>query len=142
MREFLGINSRALGYVLRKHRKHHSLTQQKISDMLGIERSTYAKYETGRKPEIDILIKLAEFYGMTVDELLADFFKDSSSDKTPIAVINSPKTSGLNDENFLPLSENEMKLLLIYRNSIRKNIILEKAAEVLKMETEMRFNED
>ena len=142
MKEFLGINPDALGAVLKKHRQQHSLTQQKVAEKLGIERSTYAKYETGRKPEVDVLIRLASFYNMTIDELLSDFFKDSSENITPIAVINSPKSSGINDEDLLPLSENEIKLLLIYRNSIRKNVILEKAAEVLKMEEQMRFNED
>lgn len=142
MKEFLGINPGALGAVLKKHRQQHSLTQKKVAEKLGVERSTYAKYETGRKPEIDILIRLASFYDMTIDELLSDFFKDSSADITPIAVINSPKSSGINDEDLLPLSENEIKLLLIYRNSIRKNVILEKAAEVLKTEEQMRFNED
>ena len=142
MKEFLGINPDALGAVLKKHRRQHSLTQQKVAEKLGIERSTYAKYEKGRKPEVDVLIRLASFYNMTIDELLSDFFKDSSESITPIAVINSPKSSGINDEDLLPLSENEIKLLLIYRNSIRKNVILEKAAEVLKMEEQMRFNED
>lgn len=45
-----------IGRNLRKARKAVHLTQQNVSDRLGIERSVYTRYETG-----DIEIPLATF---------------------------------------------------------------------------------
>lgn len=50
-------------------RIQNEFTQQQIADVLGISRSAYCGYETGRRsPDIDALIKLADFYGITVDK--------------------------------------------------------------------------
>ena len=49
------------------------LKQEDIASELKIDRSTVAKWETGRsKPRADALIKLAKLFGCTVDELLCD----------------------------------------------------------------------
>ena len=49
--------------TIRKLRKEKSLTQQQVADHLGIDRSTYAYYESGRtRLNIDVIIKLAQFY--------------------------------------------------------------------------------
>ena len=45
MKIFLGMNEKMLGAVLRKYRKINSLTQQRVADYLGIDRTTYSKYE-------------------------------------------------------------------------------------------------
>ncbi|MDO4961828.1 MAG: helix-turn-helix transcriptional regulator [Eubacteriales bacterium] len=55
---------------LKKLRQDRSLTQAQISEILGIDQSTYAHYESGRRtPDIDKLRRLAAYYGL-VDELL------------------------------------------------------------------------
>ena len=47
------------------------LTQESLSKILGISRSAVAMWETGKsKPRADMLLKLAEIFGCTVDELL------------------------------------------------------------------------
>ena len=49
--------------IIRKLRKERGLTQQQVADHLGIDRSTYAYYESGRaRVNIDVVIKLAHFY--------------------------------------------------------------------------------
>jgi len=49
--------------IIRALRKERGLTQQQLADHLGIERSTYAYYESGRtKLNIDVVVKLAQFY--------------------------------------------------------------------------------
>lgn len=46
------------------------MKQQEVADALGVSRATYANYETGRRtPDIDTLIRLADIYGITLDEL-------------------------------------------------------------------------
>ena len=49
--------------IIRNLRKERGLTQQQLADLLNIDRSTYAYYESGRsKLSIDIMVKLAHFY--------------------------------------------------------------------------------
>lgn len=58
---------------LRSVRKSDSrkLTQQDIADWLGIERSTYGKYETGdSEPNFDTICRLADFFDVSVEYLM------------------------------------------------------------------------
>lgn len=82
---------------LRKLRRGHELTQQQMADMLGVQRSTYTKYETGGiLPNALILQKLSEFFSVSVDYLLGntdDQAQTPSNEKEPAA-----KSSGLDEE--------------------------------------------
>lgn len=56
---------------LKEARNAAGLTQQQVADALGIERPSYARYESGdRQPPIDTLIKLARHFNVTTDYLL------------------------------------------------------------------------
>ena len=57
---------------LKTVRKLNKFTQQQTADALGIERSTYASYETGRnRPDVAILEKFAKIFGVAVDTILS-----------------------------------------------------------------------
>ena len=59
--------------ILKKLRQQKHLTQQELATILDINLSSYQKYERPNntvKPSIDALIKIADFYGVTVDYLL------------------------------------------------------------------------
>lgn len=137
MRKFLGMTQKQLGTILKNYRKSNGYTQQKIADYLGIERSTYAKYETSRKPDVDIVVQLSVLYNTSIDSFLSSFVEISAdrSDKpetvSPLTLISSPQLSQVNDELLLPLSEDEKKLLLYYRSSLRKSEIIKKAYDIL-----------
>ncbi|MCR8987894.1 helix-turn-helix transcriptional regulator [Brevibacillus laterosporus] len=61
----------ALGERLKASRKAKKLTQADLSKLVGINRSTYAKYEIGiNEPDNDTLQKLADFFGVSIDYLL------------------------------------------------------------------------
>ena len=52
-------------------RKDNDKTQQKIADYLNIKQTTYSKYELGKiNIPIEVFIKLAEYYDVSVDYLL------------------------------------------------------------------------
>lgn len=52
-------------------RQKEDLLQRDIADQLHIDRSTYSYYERGKtNPPLDILIKLADYFGVTTDYLL------------------------------------------------------------------------
>ncbi|HBT63687.1 MAG TPA: hypothetical protein DEB10_03365 [Ruminococcaceae bacterium] len=54
--------------ILRKSRK---LTQNDISRVLNLNRSTYAYYESGKiEPSLQTIIQLSDFYDVSTDYLL------------------------------------------------------------------------
>ena len=56
---------------LRDLREDLDLTQIKVSSMLGCSQTTYSRYETGiTSVPNDILDKLADIYGVSVDYIL------------------------------------------------------------------------
>lgn len=62
------------------------LTQQQLADQLGLTRAAIAHYETGRRePDIETLLALSGFFGVTVDFLLGNSNE-----------IEPPSGSGLN----------------------------------------------
>ena len=60
----------------REIRKNANLTQEKLALIMGVDRSTVAKWETGASvPGTDKLLKLAELLGVEVSELIKSFKK-------------------------------------------------------------------
>lgn len=58
---------------LQELRKQKNLTQEELSEMLFVSRTAISKWESGRGyPSIDSLKAIAEFFGVTIDELLSN----------------------------------------------------------------------
>ena len=56
---------------IRALREDNDLTQQQLADYLGVAQNTYSQYETGKIAyTAQVLVKLADFYGVSVDYLL------------------------------------------------------------------------
>ena len=56
---------------IRKLRLDNGYTQKQIAQMLGVSQNTYSQYEIGvLNYPVDVIIKLADFYGTTTDYLL------------------------------------------------------------------------
>ena len=65
-----GINAR-VGARIRLYRRAKKLTLIQLSAMIHKSKATLSKYETGENDiPTDILIKLADFYDVSVDYLL------------------------------------------------------------------------
>ena len=64
---------------LRQQRISRNFTRQQLANLLGVSLRTYQTYETGtREPSINSLIKIANFYSISLDELVGrQFPKDS-----------------------------------------------------------------
>ena len=64
---------------IRDLRNDSDLNQTEVAKMLGMSQTGYSKYETGENDiPTEILIKLADFYGTSVDYLLG-----LTSERTP-----------------------------------------------------------
>ncbi len=103
--------------MLKQLRKQCSYTQAEISKILGIDRSTYAYYESEKtQPNIETIIKIARVYNITTDSLLGVEKKDAKS-----FVVADGKNDSFPIENFsVPgyiseLTKEERELILIYR---------------------------
>lgn len=58
---------------LRALRKERGLTLQQLAKHFGMSHSTLSKYETGsRKPDMEMLKKLSDFFGVSVDYLIGE----------------------------------------------------------------------
>lgn len=56
---------------IRDLREDADLTQKKVGDYLHCDQSLYSKYERGERAiPVELLDKLADFYGVSVDYLL------------------------------------------------------------------------
>ena len=57
--------------ILKELRKNHSLSMKEFCKQCDISFNTYQNYETGKRiPTAEILVKIADFYGVTTDYLL------------------------------------------------------------------------
>lgn len=60
-----------IGTILIRLREEKGLTQYDVAERLGIKRARYNSWENGiAKPRVDMLNKLADFYGVSPDTLL------------------------------------------------------------------------
>ena len=74
-----------LASKLKKVRQDKQMTQKSIADFLGMTPNAYQKYELGtRIPDLETLVKLTDFYNISVDYLLG---------RTAEPAINKPKES-------------------------------------------------
>ena len=60
----------SISEYIRNLRLVNNYSQEDISKILGISRTAYTNYENGRNPDINTLNKLANFYGISLDNLV------------------------------------------------------------------------
>ncbi len=131
---------RAVCSILREYRIKSGYTQKKIAEYLNVDRTTYAKYENGRTPEIDVLVYLANLYETNITEMLGDYFPEDRGIKRS-ALANSPKKE---NGKLIKLTEEEFRLIEYFRNAEAKSSILDFArkqqSEKLACEAEEKQN--
>lgn len=89
------------GTDLRKLREKKNMTLAQVSEQLNIPATTIAAYERGiRKPKIKNLVKLADFYGVSLSML--DFFDYSDDDSYLQGLTGFSKGKAPSDEMDAP----------------------------------------
>ena len=57
--------------MLKKLRKQNKLTQRSVAEALHISQTSVSKYERGEsEPDLEMVLKMADFFGVTVDEFI------------------------------------------------------------------------
>lgn len=117
---------------LKSLRVDNDYTQQEIAEALGINRSRYANYENGQsEPNIDILIKISNFYNCSIDDLLKN--------KINTLAINEPKLSvTLNEFNHLELKEKLLRNKNFYEKK-RTTILGEIDVKISEIDSVLDF---
>lgn len=93
------------------------LTQKEVAAFLGVDRSTYNKYETGdSEPNFDTICRLADFFDVSVEYLMG---------RTNIKKTPTPEDFGLSSE--------ESELLALFRKA--SPAVRVAALSVLKIDT-------
>ena len=70
--------------VIKELRLNRKLTTDDVANSIGVSGSAYRNYERGeRSPSFEILVKLADFYGVTTDYLLG-----REPEPDPLAMLN------------------------------------------------------
>ncbi len=98
---------------LKYYRKCSNLTQQQVADALGILRSTYAYYESGKThPKLSTLQNIARLFNTDIDNLVEDVPIDNN-----YVELNSPDLfkGKLAGETVNQLTDFEQSVLLRIR---------------------------
>jgi transcriptional regulator with XRE-family HTH domain len=103
----------SFGNQLRAAREDSKMTQQQVADFLGINKSTYSGYETGkREPDVARIKALADLFSVSGDLLLETGFTEEKEEPAgnvangldiPDALINV--IDGLNEQGVDALTE-------------------------------------
>lgn len=103
---------------LRELREKKQVSQDEVSKILGVERTTYTSYESGRSRPVRVLNKLAEYYNVSIDYLLG------------LADLPLPKEVNINT-----LSDTEKQLIFNFRslNSKGKEKIIQYVADIIEL---------
>lgn len=98
-------------------RKEKGLTQEDIAQQLGIARPSYTRYETGeREPDFKMVIKLADFFEVSIDHLLGR--KDYTSPTSACSDSTGTSRYPLDDIKIADNSDIALKSIInIYLNA-------------------------
>lgn len=73
-------------------RKHNKLTQAGLASKFNFSDKTISKWESGESlPSIDVLVKIADFYGVTLNDLVSSDFEITEDGKRKLSKDNINK---------------------------------------------------
>ena len=73
-----------LGKKLKKLRDDRDLTIEQVAEALGMKLNTYGKYERNINPKRETLVKIAEFFDVSLDYLMGKEDKAPKKDFTEV----------------------------------------------------------
>ncbi len=100
--------------ILKRLREENKISQQQLANVLKVSQSTVGMWENGKnKPEFDTLIKIADYFNVSVDFLLGKSDnKKTPTDENTDGRINTVKIRG-RDGSFLEKHLTDEQITLI-----------------------------
>ena len=114
--------SESLRATIRRLRKMHGYSQEKLADALELNRTTYSYHERNSTHTIEELQAISDLFSVSLDALLKGEIlhpiKYPTEPKNEITTLNQPKFQLKNDdeENFAVLTNRERKHLKKFRH--------------------------
>ena len=113
-----------LGIKLKRLRNERNLTLKQVSEALGIKLNTYGKYERNINPKREMLIKIAEFFGVSLDYLMGreeaskdDYAQDEADRSAERLIVSNKDDYQVVEDDLGSLSETEIMLIKIFRDA-------------------------
>lgn len=95
------------GDRLKELRKNNNLTQEDIGNLCGVAKNTVSSWEKNiNQPSFEILAKLAEYFGVTIDYLL-NFTQDDVNEMEKLK--QALKEAGMWDYNLNDMSKEDFE---------------------------------
>ena len=110
------MENKTLSEKLKALRKQACMTQDDVAEVLGMNRTSFSKYENGAStPPLRVLRKLAKIYNVPLESLLHDeqpflILRESTPDE-----VEREKLEGNQVFNFAQLTPEERKLIMRMR---------------------------
>ena len=110
-------------------RQERDLTQKQLCEDLSISRANYSYFENGRRmPDIDTLLLIAEYYGISLDELVTGARSAANAPivDTPdydlgIALVRHLQSKRIPIESVMQLSKADFDFLTDYKKLTEDN---------------------
>ncbi len=99
------MNQKKIGSFMKELRNEKKITQEQLSEILGVSNKTISRWETGNNmPDIVLLMEISDFYDISIRELLdgkrEDVNMDENSKETILKV-----TEYDNEENLIMIKK-------------------------------------
>ena len=76
------MNQKKTGMFLKELRKEKQLTQEQLAEILGVTNRSVSRWENGvNMPDLDLVIEIANYYGVGIEEILDGERKSKIMDK-------------------------------------------------------------
>ena len=76
------MDQKKIGAFLKKLRSEKQLTQEQLAEILGVTNRSISRWENGvNMPDFDLVIEIAEFYNVSIEEILDGERKNELIDK-------------------------------------------------------------
>jgi transcriptional regulator with XRE-family HTH domain len=107
-------------------RKAKKISQKEISESLGISQAAYAKFESGNSITVDRLYKIAEFLGVSINEII-DIGPTKLNEDLNESLILEIESLKKQNENLIKDSQKDEQIIDLHKqlHSRLKNTILD-----------------
>lgn len=121
------MKKKSLALKLLELRQSHDLTQKQLCDSINIGRSTYSYFETGNRiPDLETLLLIAQFYHVSLDELVADSVSSHTegifdSEYSDIQILHHLKSKNIPVDFVMKLTKADFDFLKDYNDLTDEN---------------------
>lgn len=102
-----------LAESLKRIRKQYKMTQEDVAKLLGISRSGYTYYETGKTvPSVEVLQKLSAIYSTSIDVIVGNPLRTNTDSRYYNDILS---VSEGNADPLIYMKKDEQALIMAFR---------------------------